>query len=356
MVEEDKSLYDEVGGRLFELAKEGISLEKLKRRKAESLLFYGSTFSGKTYGYITIPQYLREQDIPPEKFKMCIVYPDRPGGVTKLLDEVPDEYLSSIELYPITGDFNQVIEATLKSWKQLLEFSDFPEETDKQCFLVVEMLDEMWSMAQDTAIREAYGIGIGDYMAQEFQSVLKRAQAEAKSKRDLSAYQVLQGWSDWTIIKNLHNTQWVEVVKQIPFFGINLICTAGEKPLAEGEEGGTFGKIGVKPAGEKSNRHRVDTIIYMRQKGGRFYIQPAKITELGMVYPEKNVTDERPYGVHLKMQERLKKVKQERRQKKQKEQVEEEIESETEETEEPEEATETESKEESEEEESEDLF
>lgn len=348
---EDKSLYDEVGGRLFKLAAEGISLEKLKRRKAESILFYGATFSGKTYGYITIPQYLKEQGIPPEKFKMCIVYPDRPGGVTKLLDEVPDEYLSGIELYPITGDFNQVIEATLKSWKQLLEFSEFPKETDKQCFLVVEMLDEMWSMAQDTAVREAYGVGIGDYMAREFQSVLKRAQAEAKSKKDLSAYQVLQGWTDWTIIKNLHNTQWVEVVKQIPFFGINLICTAGEKPLAEGEEGGTFGKVGVKPAGEKSNRHRVDTIIYMRQKGGHFFIQPAKITELGMVYPEKNVTDQGPYGVHLEMQKRLKKVKQQRRQKRRRK--------EQSEGEEPEESTEEQEAEpspEEEETESEDLF
>jgi len=278
-----------------DLIKKGDSLKSLLTEIQESILVYGSTGSGKTYFYMSLPQYYKSIGLKPENFAMGVIYPDRPGGYKKVgKRHVPEEFKDRVVVKPIHGNFLDVIKETDSLLKVLTEFAN--RDKNNVAWLVVEMLDEMWDMAQDTAIREAWGMGMGEFMADKRKQLMEKASIEGG--KEPSAYQALSGafGGEWVMIKNLHNTEWIEKLKSAPVAGVNLLFTSGERDAFSTP----FTIVGKEPRGEKSNHHRVDTILYLWQEDNHFKMRPVKITGYSYLYGESDVTNKLPLSEHLK--------------------------------------------------------
>jgi len=250
----------------------------------EKIIAYGESNSGKSSFYFSIPSYEKSQGIPPEKFMMCIIFPDRPTGITKLLGMIPKEYQNRIFIYPI-DKYEDLVTATATVEKRLRQHH---QKTGHHGWMVVELLEEAWKSSQDYYSRLAYGESLGEYFAQ------KRAEVKAM-KSDDSAYKSLSGWGDWAVIKFFHNFNWIDRIKRMPF---NVLFTAEIKE--EGNKDSIFYDIGYRPAGEKDNMHRVDTILHLSHKRNEFTMQPFKLTGFTKLYRETKITGKNAYAVHRK--------------------------------------------------------
>lgn len=256
---------------------------------SEKIIIFGESSSGKTAFYLGIVQYLKKQGIKPEDFMMCIVFPDRPTGITKLFKMIPDEFRDRIFIYPI-DKYEEMISATAQAEKQLLQHH---KKTGKHGWFVFELLEESWKMSQDYYTRLAYGESLGDYFAQ------KRSEVKAM-KDDDSAYRSLSGWGDWSVIKFEHNFNWIDKIKRMPF---NVLFTAEIKE--EGNKDSIFYDVGYRPAGEKDNMHRVDTILHLSHKRNEFTMQPFKLTGYTKLYRETKITGKNGYAVHRKALQKM---------------------------------------------------
>jgi len=257
----------------------------------EKIIAYGESNSGKSTFYFGIPSYEKSQGIKPEKFMMCIIFPDRPTGLTKLIGMVPKEYRDRIFVYPI-DKYEDLVRATATVEKRLLEHY---KKTGHHGWMVVELLEESWKASQDYYSRLAYGENLGEYFAQ------KRAEVKAM-KNDDSAYRALTGWGDWSVIKFFHNFNWIDKIKRMPF---NVLFTAEIKE--EGNKDSIFYDLGYRPAGEKDNMHRVDTIIHLSHRRDEFIMQPFKLTGFTKLYKPEKITNTNAYALHRRNLEKMEK-------------------------------------------------
>jgi len=256
----------------------------------EKMILFGESNSGKSSFYFSILSYLKNvKKMKEDDMLMCIVYPDRPTGIKKLEGLVPDEYKDNILVFPI-NTYEELVSATAVAEKRLDEHY---KKTGVYGWLVLELLEEAWKMAQDYYTREAYGETLGEYFAQ------KRAEVKAM-KTDDSAYKSLSGWGDWSVIKFFHNYNWIDIIKRMQF---NIVFTSELKQ--EGNKDSIFYDLGYRPAGEKDNMHRVDTIIHLSHKGNMFKMAPYKLTGFRKLYGEIDITNKNPYVEHKKALKRL---------------------------------------------------
>ena len=256
----------------------------------EKMILCGESNAGKTSFYLSILSYLKSVvKLDKKDLLMCIVYPDRPTGIKKLEGLIPEEYRDSVLVFPI-NTYEELISSTAIAEKRLKEHR---KETGKYGWLVIELLEEAWKMSQDYYTREAYGETLGDYFAQ------KRAEVKAM-KTDDGAYKSLSGWGDWSVIKFFHNYNWIDIIKRMPF---NVVFTAEIKE--EGNKNSIFYDLGYRPAGEKDNMHRVDTILYLQHKANNFKMKPYKLTGFKKLYGEIDITNKNPYNEHKKACKRL---------------------------------------------------
>lgn len=255
----------------------------------EKIIVYGESSSGKSSFYFGIPQYEKLLGIPPEKFMQCIIFQDRPTGITKLLNMVPKEYRDRIFVYPV-DKYEELVSTTATVEQQLNEHN---KATGHHGWMVIELLEEAWKASQDYYSRLAYGETLGEYFAQ------KRAEVKAM-KNDDSAYRALTGWGDWAVIKYFHNFNWIDKIKRMPF---NVLFTAEIKE--EGNKDSVFYDLGYRPAGEKDNMHRVDAIIHLSHKRNDFTIRPFKLTGYTKLFGETKVTHKNAFTVYKKACEML---------------------------------------------------
>lgn len=286
IIEEPKSLWNQ------ELVKP-IPMRQYSKDIAdtEKIIVFGESNTGKTSFYISVLAYLKKQGLKKDDLMMCIVFPDRPTGLTKLLNAIPPEYLDNIFIFPI-NNYEELVSSTAVAEKKLEEHY---KKTGKLGWLVNELLSEDWMMAQDYYCRLAYGETLGEYFAK------KRADIKAM-KEDSSAYSSLQGWSDWPIIKFAHNYNWMDKIKRMPY---NVIFTAELKE--EGNKDSLFYDLGYRPSGEKDSIHRVDTVIYLSHKGNNFYMKVFKLTGYKVLYNEVDITNKNAYFAHKEAQKQLEK-------------------------------------------------
>jgi len=256
----------------------------------EKMIVFGESNTGKSTFYISILEWLDEQGVKPEDLKMCIIYPDRPTGITKLYNNIPEKYRGdSVQIFPI-NTYEELVSCTSTSDKILDEHY---KKTGKLGWLVVELLEDAWKSVQDYYCRLAYGESLGEYFAK------KRADVKAM-KEDTTAYRALEGWGDWTIIKYFHNFNWIDKIKRMPW---NVVFTSEIRE--EGNKDSIFFDLGYRPAGEKDNMHRVDTIIYLSHKGNKFNMKPYKLTGYKMLYPPEDITGKSAYVEHKKLLKKL---------------------------------------------------
>ena len=261
----------------------------------EKMIIVGESNSGKTTFYLGIIQHIKQQGVKPKDFMMCIVFPDRPTGLTKLFRMIPKEYRDRIFIYGI-DKYEDLVSATAQAEKKLLEHHKL---TGKHGWLVNELLEEDWKMSQDYYSRQAYGENLGDYFATKAE-VIKQMMAEKGKAGKESAYQAFTGFQDWTTIKYFHNFNWIDRIKRMPF---NVLFTAELK--AEENKNSIFYDLGYRPAGEKDNLHRVDTILHLTHQSNEFTIQPFKLTGYTKLYPKTKITGKNGYAVHRKRIEQL---------------------------------------------------
>lgn len=264
-----------------------ISMKKYAKDTAdvEKIILYGESNAGKTRWYLNVLQNLKEKGLKKEEILMCIIYPDRPTGLTKLVNLIPPEFVDRVMIFPV-NNYEEMVSSTAIAEKKLTEHH---EKTGKHGWLVIELLEESWRSAQDYYSRQAYGTTLAEYFAQKRQQI-------AQSKDDSSAYKAFEGWSDWPIIKFFHNFNWIDKIKRFPF---NVIFTSEIKQETNADS--IFSSVGFRPAGEKDNLHRVDTILYLSHKGDKFTQQCFKLTGYSRLYSTYDISDKNGYTEHQRI-------------------------------------------------------
>jgi len=259
--------------------------------QVEKIILFGESSAGKTRWYLNILNYLKKQGVKKEKILMCIVYPDRPTGLSKLFNLIPKEFLDQVIIYPV-NNYEEMVSSTAQAEQKL---KDHHAKTGVHGWLVCELLEEAWKNAQDYYSRQAYGVGLGEYFAQKRQTI-------KALKEDSSAYRSLEGWGDWPVIKYFHNYNWIDKIKRFPF---NVVFTSEIKD--EGNKDSIFYDLGYRPAGEKDNLHRVDTILYLSHKADKYYQRCFKLTGYNRLYSNIEITDKNGYEVHKQVLKKFEK-------------------------------------------------
>ena len=261
----------------------------------EKLMLFSETGAGKTRFYLNILDYLHDiKKIPKEKIKMCIVMPDRPTGLTKLYGIIPKEYIDCIDVFPV-NQYEDTIVATATAHEILAEHY---KNSGFHGYLVFELTENYWSFSQDYFCRQAYGQTMGEFFAQ-MQSIMGKNKADKKT-----AYEAFAGpfGGPWPIIKFFHNFNWIDKIKRYPY---NIIFTSELKE--EDNADSIFKSLGYRPAGEKHNQHRMDTILYLSHKGERFFMKPYKLTGYEKLYAQIDITKKNGYHEHMKALKELEK-------------------------------------------------
>jgi len=256
----------------------------------ENILVFSETGAGKTRFYLLMLEYFLKKGR--KNILTEIIYPDRPQGLAKLYGLIPKEYTEMIDIYP-TPTYEQMIISTATAVKKLMKHYD---EVGKHGMLVYELLENYWTFSQDYFSRQAYGQNLGEYFAQ-MQSIMSKDKADKKT-----AYEAFSGpWGGpWPIIKFMHNFNWLDKIKRMPF---HKVFTAELKE--EDNKDSIFYELGFRPAGEKHNQHKVDTILYLSHKGNNFFMKPYKLTGYTKLYGELNITGKNGYEEHIKACKRL---------------------------------------------------
>jgi len=235
--------------------------------------------------------YYKALDIPKEKIMMCIISPDRSTGITKLYNVIPKEYVERVFPYTINC-YEDMVSATATAEKKLIEHF---KQTGMHGWLVIELLETAWQYAQDYYARMSYGETLADLMAVNRAQVQEMMEAKDKGGKE-SAYMVLEGRRDWVTIKFFHNFNWIDRIKKMPF-NVGATCEVKE----ETNKDSIFFATKVRPAGEKDNAHRFDSILYKAHRGDKFFQQCFKLTGYSRLYSEVDITDKNSYSVHKKI-------------------------------------------------------
>ena len=279
---------------LWNQTADSISMRQFVRDVAntEKLLVFGETGSGKTYFYLKILEYLEKTGLSPDNMKMVIVFPDRPTGLTKLKDIIPSNYYDSIEVFPV-NNYEDTIRATTTAEKIMEEHY---KKTGHFGWIVFELMENYWTFAQDYYCRQAYGKSLGEYFAQ-MQSIISSDKAEKRT-----AYEAFAGpfGGPWPIIKFFHNFNWIDKIKRFPY---NVVFTSEIKE--EENKDSIFYTLGYRPAGEKHNQHRMDTILYLGHSGGKFTMKPFKLTGYTRLYGQIDITNKNGYEEHKRALKKL---------------------------------------------------
>jgi len=256
--------------------------------ETEKIVWFGESNSGKTRAYLDVLGYYKNKNVPAEKICMCIVFSDRATGITKLYNLIPKEYVERVFIFPVDC-YEDLVKATANSEKILMEHF---KKTGTHGWLICELLEESWRFAQDYYSRMAFGETLADLMAAKRRAIEELKSVKSEEKKD-SAYQALEGWRDWTVIKFFHNFNWIDKIKRFPF---NVGATAEIKDIDNPDS--IFSAIKVRPAGEKDNAHRFDTIMYKKHVGDKFYQRCFKLTGYNRLYSDIDITNKNSYEVH----------------------------------------------------------
>lgn len=205
----------------------------------EKILLVGDSNTSKTFSLIALAVQM------PDK-KVVIFDPD--DGTGKVLGEL------GLTLADLP---NLSIKSVKNDWDKLKEdYDESKEELGEGDWLCLDMMGRFWDMAQNY-----YSVSVFGKSHAEHLMMLKR-QAQSTS------FGGFDGLQDWPLIKNIHNTDFVDdAVLYSPF---NVMCTTSVTPFSPKEKvpkKGTLSmyasEFGVKPEGEKHNVYRFDTQAFM---------------------------------------------------------------------------------------------
>jgi len=254
----------------------------------DKMIVYGESNTGKTRWYLSILSYLKKINVSDENILMYIIYPDRATGITKLANLVPKQFMNNVKIMTV-NNYEDLVMATAEAEERLMEHY---KKTGVHGWLVVELLSEVWRMAQDYYARQAFGETLAHLLAAKRKAV-EEIMAEKGKEDKTTAFQALSGFADWVTIKFFHNFNWIDKIKKMPF---NVVFTSEIKN--EDNKDSIFSSVGKRPGGEKDNIHRFDTILYLAHKGNKFTQRCFKLTGYDRIYSEVDITNKNSYAVH----------------------------------------------------------
>jgi len=258
----------------------------------EKILWFGESNTGKTQSaIIDVLRYLASQKVPPEHVMFCVIFPDRATGITKLYHLIPQQYRDRVFMFTI-NDYEDLISATASAEDLLMEHY---KKTKVHGWMIIELAEEAWRMSQDYYSRKSFGETLADLMSAKRRALTEYNDSSDERKKE-SAYQALEGWRDWTVIKFFHNFNWIDKIKRMPF---NVAMTSEIKAVDSSDS--IFFDIKHQPAGEKDNVHRFDTVIYKKHIGNKFTQRCFKLTGYSRLYNEVDITDKNSYAEHKKI-------------------------------------------------------
>lgn len=252
----------------------------------EVILLGGDQSSGKTISVAALCLDGLEQG-----FQVVVV--DRDRGIAKAIKEIyiegkiPEfrERLEALGMFGkkpenltyFLGDRWEKINEAVKYGFNMLGAGDW---------FVMEQVGRLWDMAQTEYSRKVYGEELSNHLLTlrtDAQKALDAAGISTRSRDDADkkkanqevsrsmAYSGMEGRTDWSVIKRMHND---DVRDRLILEGnFNLLLTTSMKPLAQDEvqKWSMFTGITARPEGESHNVYIVDTVAVAYQKWGKFY-------------------------------------------------------------------------------------
>lgn len=209
----------------------------------ERILLFGREGTGKTYAWCTIANWLRRTDTPGHFYAI-----DTDMAVGRMADAWPD-FESNV------------------TWGDAADWPDYGKLLDSYIasgtehdWLVVDLIDKAWDAVQNYFIEQVHGKAADEWFL-EFRSA-------GKSGHPLAG----EFGINWSVINKLYSA-WIGRVLRFPG---HVLCCAPADTLqgVTGQGAGRsdpeaieiFGRLGVKPKGQKSLGHQFHTILLMTTK------------------------------------------------------------------------------------------
>lgn len=259
----------------------------------EVLLMAGTPSTGKSYSVAMLCVEGLERD-----FSVVVI--DRDRGLAKAVKEVHGKVPENLTYF--LGN----------AWSKYEEGVKYAmDNLGPRDWLVFEMLGGMWDGAQAAFVNRVYKGGLAEHLLllrSDAEAEVRQAKgADANAKRaSAMKYGGLQGRTDWTVIKQMHND---EVRDRAVWDGdFNILGTTSVTALQEDNDASAwpeFKPLGIKPEGEKNNRHKFDSLVYAykievknkakylwrtdmgnhqgKDRGGRELVRDVDMTDIGFV-------------------------------------------------------------------------
>ena len=207
----------------------------------ERILALGLYGSGKTNNWATVARWYRDTDTP---------------GHFYVLD-TDNTTLRTLHGFP--GWEQNVTRVDVAEWSDLTsETQKAFENAGPQDWLVVDSIDKPWSMVQDHYIEQMFGKEADIFF-------MEQRKASASGHPLASDY-----GSNWTVINKLYQ-KWIGQVIRFPG---HVYAATPSQPVAEPNQQGkggdsreireTFGRYGVRPAGQKALGFQMHTVLLMQ--------------------------------------------------------------------------------------------
>jgi len=248
----------------------------------ERIIAAGAPGSGKTYNWLTIARMLPDVTfhvLDPDDGVLRLLYSEF-SDVKNLNYYFTPTWFGDLEKYEL-GQTGGVIKA----------FKDLKPKVKKGDWVIVEMLGNMWSMAQSGFANEVFQEGIGEYFLR-----VRKEMRENATRLD-----AIKGWTDWIVINKMHNEDFMnKVCYELPS---NVYMTTSSSIIApsavskeEAEQRAFYGDSLIRIDGQKANIFRAQSIFLnvKRKKEwfystfikdrGREFVENEKVSDFGFQY------------------------------------------------------------------------
>lgn len=241
----------------------------------ERLLVAGGQGGGKSYASVKLVEIGKDLD-----FNVVVIDFDK--GFAKEVKSQLGKQPDNLE-YFLARDWGRV--------KQGLRYAF--QNLGPRDWLIFEMMNSMWELAQDQYVEDVYQGDIGDYLRQlradkereiealESAGKIVSASKDADKKKGTTtksaarqqavSYGGLEGRTDWFPIKRMHNKDVRE--KAMMEGDFHILGTTSLTPLSQQDAAKwpEWTNLGRRPEGEKNNIYKFDTLVVAYSKGGDYF-------------------------------------------------------------------------------------
>lgn len=213
-------------------------------RRRERICVFGPSGAGKTKAWMSIAEMAR---ITKSDTKFYVMDTDLSAE-------------AMLEGYPKLAEWdNLIIEEPFEYAEMMEAATTFRRKAKRGDWIICDMISTEWEAVQAHYSNEVYGTAKADYFLQK-----RREMEEAKKSKN---FQPFEGWTDWPVIKSLHN----EFINTVVLNNkAHVFATAKSKPLSRSGDATSvveqFEHLGARPEGEKRMAHLFHTALLLKRK------------------------------------------------------------------------------------------